>query len=135
MSRLSTLLRRFGLAFVFVSFGIWELANPAYWAGFVPSFATHLIDPLILVRVHGAALILVGLAVLFGFLLRISAALAVIIMLEIVSSLWFQAGFTDIFARDVAILFLAGSIFVESLSSSPHYANSKKESTDAQSSG
>ncbi|MDP3793490.1 MAG: hypothetical protein Q8R07_01930, partial [Candidatus Uhrbacteria bacterium] len=77
----------------------------------------------------------VGLAILFGFFLRISAALAVIIMLEIVGSLWFQAGFTDIFVRDVAILFLAGSIFVESLFSSPHYANSKKESTDAQSTG
>ncbi|GEM_PF-1027266 len=132
---ISHLLRRFGLAFCFVSFGIWELVNPAYWSGFVPPFMAHLIDPFLLVRMHGVALTVVGLAVLFGFLLRVSSALAVLIMLEILGSLWFEAGFTDIFVRDVAILFLAGSILAESWPPSSRYANSKKESTDAQSTG
>jgi len=109
------LLARFGLAFCFLAFGVWEMVNPLFWSAFVPEFVAKMIDPMLLARIHGVVLTVVGLGVLFDFYLVIFSALATFIMFEISLSLLLESGFGDVFVRDVAILFMAGAIFVNAL--------------------
>jgi uncharacterized membrane protein YphA (DoxX/SURF4 family) len=106
-------LERFGLAFCFASIGIWEIVDPVYWFGYLPSFAMKLGDPALLVRVHGVFLTLVAAAVLLGLYLRIASGIAVLMLLEIVAALALESGFSEILLRDVAILALAGAIFAD----------------------
>lgn len=113
MLKLPRILAQFGLAFCFVSFGVWEIARPSYWVSYIPDFAAHLFDPALMVRMHGAALLITGLMVLFGILRRFSTTLAVLIMLEIIVSLLISSGFTEIFVRDITILFLAIALMVD----------------------
>ena len=73
----------FAAAFVMLSFGIWELINPGYWAGFVPSFLSPL-NILLLVRIHGAVLTILGLWFLSGKKIKLASIIGAIILLEIV---------------------------------------------------
>ncbi len=112
MPKLTRILARFGLAFCFVSFGVWEIVRPAAWISYIPEFARWF-DPALMVRMHGAVLLIVGLMVLFAILRRFSTTLALLIMLEIVFSLLISDGFSQILVRDITIAFLAGSLMAD----------------------
>ena len=107
------MLMRFGLAFVFIGIGIWEIVQPSYWGMYVPPFFSAVITTNAFVEIHGVVLLVTGLAVLLGVYLRIASALAAIIMLSIVISLTYYFGFNDIVIRDVAILMLAAALFFD----------------------
>ncbi len=109
--RIPLLIERLGLAFCFLSIGLWELVDPAYWFGYVPSFAQPLGDMSVMVRIHGATLVLIAAAVLSGFRLRIASGLATLMLLQIVAVLALESGFTEILVRDIAILALAAAVF------------------------
>lgn len=107
------LVERFGLAFCFLSIGIWEAVRPSYWFGYVPSAAmTAGFDLSLMVRLHGVFLCLIGAAVLTGFRLRLASGLATLMLLGITVSLAVESGFSEIFLRDVAILALAVAVFL-----------------------
>lgn len=104
------ILSRLALATIFVGFGLWEIIQPAYWTAFVPSFLSGVAPAVTLVLLHGIVLLVVGVAVLLGFYLRISSILAVLVMVEIIGTLMFESGFTDLVIRDVVVLLLAMSL-------------------------
>ena len=106
-------LMRIGLAFVFISIGIWEIVQPSYWGMYVPPFLSAIIATNTFLEIHGSVLVVVGIAILLGAYLRIASALAVVIMLSIVISLIYYFGFNDIMIRDVAILMLAAALFFD----------------------
>lgn len=100
-----------GVAFVFVSFGVWELINPMYWTGFVPTFL--MAHATTLVRIHGTILTIAGLWVLSRWKLRWAAILATLMMIEVSLGLLISSGFSSLFVRDLAILAAAASLFFE----------------------
>jgi uncharacterized membrane protein len=104
------ILARIALAVIFIGIGIWEVVQPQYWNAFVPQFLSNIINANTLVGIHGVVLLIVGLAVLSGTYLRIASILAVLIMLEIMATLIFESGFTDLVIRDAAVLVLALSL-------------------------
>ena len=54
---------------------------------------------------------------------RVFSALAVLVMLEVIASLFILSGFTDVLVRDVAILLLAVSLFFDN---ARHYSLTKR---------
>ena len=113
------MLTRVALAFVFVIFGLWEMTNPQGWTAFVIPAIANLYNPVYLVVAHGFVLFVIGVALLLGIYIRVFSALAVLVMLEVIASLFILSGFTDVLVRDVAILLLAASLFFDN---TRHYA-------------
>ena len=108
------LLGQLAIAFCFLSFGIWETIAPNIWTVYVPAFMSAMVDAKMLVFVHGIALSIIGLGVLSGFYRAFFLGLAVLVMLEITTSLIFEEGFTDTLIRDGAILLFILGMFVDS---------------------
>ncbi|MBU6431498.1 MAG: hypothetical protein KGJ58_03905 [Patescibacteria group bacterium] len=106
----SRIIARFGIFFLFLSFGIWEIIDPAYWIGFAPSFIAKSASALLLVKVHGITLSIIGAGILFSKHVRFFAFLATAVMVQIIASLWIASGFSDILVRDIAILIFAFSL-------------------------
>lgn len=107
------LLLRLAIAFVFLSFGIWELIDPQYWVGFIPGWTMVLGPAVTIAMLHGAVLVLVGLAVLLGLWLRWSALLASLMLLEICLGLLLSSGFSDLLVRDVGLLLVAVALIFD----------------------
>ena len=107
------LITRIAVALVFITFGIWEITDPKYWAAFMPAFVAGILSPSTAVLIHGILLLAIGAALLTGFYLRIASALAVIMLLLIVLSLMYLTGYIQIVIRDTAIMLLALSIFFD----------------------
>ncbi len=103
---------RISLAVILVGFGAWEIIQPRYWVGFVPPQITFA-SPTLLVMLHGTVMLVVGLAVLTGFYLRIAAVLSVLIMIEVIAGLLIESGFTDLIIRDIVVLLLAVALFYD----------------------
>ena len=112
MHKTRKLLSSFSIFFVFIVFGVWEIINPNYWAGFIPTFMSSLLNPLLLVRFHGIVLGVIGLWLISGFQRRIAAIFSALIMLEIVISLSLS-GFSDILVRDIAIFIFTLSLIFD----------------------
>jgi uncharacterized membrane protein YphA (DoxX/SURF4 family) len=111
--RLSTLagewapvLGRAMLGLVFVWFGFHELEHPGDWTQYVPVISESSNLAIVLVLMHGWVLFVLGFALIAGIEPRWSAALASVIMLEIVISL-IVTGLSDTALRDVGVLGLA----------------------------
>ena len=107
------LIARISIAFIFLTFGIWEIIQPAYWTAYLPGFAFNLgfISPDSLLMVHGAVLILLALGLLFlSRYLRIFASLSALVMLSIVASLIMSTGWDDVLVRDITILLFTISL-------------------------
>lgn len=111
MSR--NLVTKIGIAFIFVTFGIWEIIDPGYWSGFVPRFIEGLIDTSLAVRIHGVVLLILGIGVLSGIQTRKFGFAATLIMASIVLSLIINFGFSDILVRDIVILLFASTLVLE----------------------
>ena len=100
------------VAFLFLVFGIWELINPQYWQGFVPSILYSL-NITLLIMIHGAVLSLLGIWILIGKWLKIAAIVGTLVMAQIVMSLIISSGFSDIVVRDFTILLFVLSLAFE----------------------
>ena len=107
----SRIIARFGILFLFLTFGIWEIVNPDYWIGFAPAFIAKSSNAIMLVKIHGIILSMVGAGIFISRRhFRFFAILATVIMIQIVVSLWFASGFSDLLVRDIAILIFTVSL-------------------------
>jgi uncharacterized membrane protein YphA (DoxX/SURF4 family) len=94
------------LGLVLAWFGYHELTSPDQWTGYVPVIneASHL--AIVAVLVHGWVLFMLAVALIAGIAPRLSAAIASVVLLEIVISLS-VSGLSDTSMRDVGVLGLA----------------------------
>jgi len=104
---------RLALAWVFISIGIWEIIQPSYWSFYIPGFLSSIASPITITMLHGAALLILGLAILAGAYLSVVSALCALMMVAIIGNLILSFGFNDIVIRDVAILLIAVSIYFD----------------------
>jgi uncharacterized membrane protein YphA (DoxX/SURF4 family) len=94
------------LGVVFAWFGYHELLLPGQWTQYVPVISESSSLAIILVLVHGWVLLVIAAALLAGIAPRAAAAIASVLMLEIVISLA-VTGLSDTALRDVGVLGLA----------------------------
>jgi uncharacterized membrane protein YphA (DoxX/SURF4 family) len=94
------------LGLVMLWFGYHELLLPGEWTGYVPVISESSSLAIVLVLAHGWVLLVLSAALLAGVVPRAAAALASLLMLEIVISLA-ATGLSDTALRDVGVLGLA----------------------------
>ncbi len=103
-----TILLRVGLAIVFLYAAVSSLQHPLSWAGFLPSFTTKLVDPVLAIRLLAvyevalAAWLLSGKYVQYGALLC-AATLAGIILVNPAQLI--------ITFRDIGLVFAAVALY------------------------
>ena len=95
------------LGLVLAWFGYHELVAPGLWTGYVPGMAAGSQVAVVLVLVHGWVLLVLAVAMVAGVGLRLVAAIAALLVLQIVISLTVTGGLTDLTLRDVGVLGLA----------------------------
>lgn len=95
------------LGLVLAWFGYHELVQPASWTGYVPVVSATSSLAVVLVLAHGWLLLVLAVAITAGIAPRASAAVAAILLLEIVISLMVTGGLSDLTLRDVGVLGLA----------------------------
>jgi uncharacterized membrane protein YphA (DoxX/SURF4 family) len=95
----------FGL--VLAWFGYHELVQPSLWTGYVPVVSATSWIAVVLVLAHGWLLLVLAVALIAGIATRAAAAVAAVLLLEIVISLTVSGGLSDLTLRDVGILGLA----------------------------
>ena len=88
-------------------FGYHELMAPQLWTGYVPGVQTTSQFAIVLVLIHGWVLLMLAVAILAGIALRLAAAIAALLLLQIVITLSITGGLTDLTLRDVGVLGLA----------------------------
>jgi uncharacterized membrane protein YphA (DoxX/SURF4 family) len=88
-----------------------ELVQPSQWTGYVPiiSQTSHL--ALAMVLLHGWLLSVLGVALVLGVGTQVVAGVSALLLLEIVLSLSFTGGVSDIVARDLGVCGLAVAVF------------------------
>jgi uncharacterized membrane protein YphA (DoxX/SURF4 family) len=94
------------LGLVLVWFGYHELTSPDQWTGYVPVINEASQLAIVAVLVHGWVLFVLAITLIAGIAPRISAAIASVLLLEIVISLS-VSGLSDTSMRDVGVLGLA----------------------------
>jgi uncharacterized membrane protein YphA (DoxX/SURF4 family) len=94
------------LGVVFAWFGYHELIRPGEWTQYVPVVSESSSFAVILVLAHGWVLFVTAAALVAGIAPRAAAAVASVLMLEIVISLA-ATGLSDTALRDVGVLGLA----------------------------
>ena len=94
------------LGLVLAWFGYHELTSPDLWTGYVPVINEASQLAIVAVLVHGWVLFMLAVALIAGIAPRISAAIASVLLLEIVISLS-VSGLSDTSMRDVGVLGLA----------------------------
>ena len=94
------------LGLVLAWFGYHELTSPDQWTGYVPVINEASQLAIVAVLVHGWVLFVLAVALIAGIAPRVSAAIASVLLLEIVISLS-VSGLSDTSMRDVGVLGLA----------------------------
>ena len=94
------------LSLVLAWFGYHELTSPGQWTGYVPVINEASQLAIVAVLVHGWVLFMLAVALIAGIAPRICAAIASVLLLEIVISLS-VSGLSDTSMRDVGVLGLA----------------------------
>ncbi len=94
------------LGVVFAWFGYHELVLPGDWTQYVPVVSESSSLAVILVLAHGWVLLVTAAALVAGIAPRVAAAIASVLMLEIVIALA-VTGLSDTAVRDVGVLGLA----------------------------
>ena len=95
------------LGLVLAWFGYHELIQPALWTGYVPVLASTSAAAVVLVLAHGWLLLVLAVALIAGIVPRLAAAIAALLLLQIVITLTVTAGLSDLTLRDVGVLGLA----------------------------
>lgn len=88
-------------------FGYHELVQPGVWTGYVPVVRPQSGLAIVLVLAHGWLLLMLAVALVAGIMARTAAAVAAVLLLEIVISLTVTGGLSDLTLRDVGVLGLA----------------------------
>lgn len=101
------LIGRVLLGLVLAWFGYHELVRPALWTGYVPILSATSSVAVIAVLAHGWLLLVLAVALIVGVAPRAAAAVAAILLVEIVISLTVTGGLSDLTLRDVGVLGLA----------------------------
>ena len=83
---LAQMLLRLGLAFVFGYAGLASLLQPLDWAGYLPGFIAHVIDPVTAIKIVGVYELALAIWLLSGKCIRYSAGLAVLTLGGIIIS-------------------------------------------------
>jgi len=94
------------LGLVLAWFGYHELVQPSLWTGYVPVVSGSALVVL-LVLAHGWLLLMLAVAMFSGIAVRAVAAVSVVLLLQIVTSLTISSGLSDLVLRDVGVLGLA----------------------------
>jgi uncharacterized membrane protein YphA (DoxX/SURF4 family) len=97
---------RIMLGVVFFWFGYHELVQPGHWTQYVPAVSESSSLAVILVLAHGWVLFVTATALVAGIAPRAAAAIASVLLLEIVISLA-VTGVSDTAVRDLGVLGLA----------------------------
>jgi hypothetical protein len=87
-------------------FGYHELVQPSLWTGYVPVVSGSALLVLF-VLAHGWLLLMLAVALFAGIAVRAVAAVSVVLLLQIVTSLTISSGLSDLVLRDVGVLGLA----------------------------
>lgn len=95
------------LGLVLAWFGYHELVRPALWTGYVPILSATSSVATLAVLAHGWLLLVLAVALIAGVVPRAAAAVAAILLIEIVISLAATGGLSDLTLRDVGVLGLA----------------------------
>jgi uncharacterized membrane protein YphA (DoxX/SURF4 family) len=95
------------LGLVLAWFGYHELVAPGLWTGYVPGVAAPSSFADLLVLAHGWILLMLAVMIIAGVALRLAAAVAAVLLLQIVITLSVTGGLTDLTLRDVGVLGLA----------------------------
>jgi uncharacterized membrane protein YphA (DoxX/SURF4 family) len=95
------------LAAVLAWFGYHELTGPGLWTGYVPAVPSHSTLAIIAVLAHGWVLLVLAVALAVGIVPRAAAAVAAVLLLEIVIALIVAGGLSDLVLRDAGVLGLA----------------------------
>ncbi len=95
------------LGLVLAWFGYHELVQPSLWTGYVPLIGSTSGAAVILVLAHGWLLLVLAVALVAGVSTRLGAAIAAILLLQIVITLTITGGLSDLTMRDVGVLGLA----------------------------
>ncbi len=95
------------LGLVLAWFGYHELVQPSLWTGYIP--LVHSASPvaILLVLAHGWLLAVLAVALIAGLAYRLAAAIAALLLLQIVVWLTISAGLSDLTLRDLGVLGLA----------------------------
>ncbi|MFQ5847810.1 MAG: DoxX family membrane protein [Candidatus Methylomirabilales bacterium] len=106
----SRLVVRVGLAVVFLWFGVDKFVTPEAWIGWIPSWLYRLIrewqNPFLYLL--GAGEVMIGLAFLTGWYLRVAATAASVFLAAVILS----SPFSDITVRDIGLLGAAVSLLL-----------------------
>lgn len=97
------------LGLVLAWFGYHELVLPGEWAGYVPVISATSTPAIIAVLIHGWVLFVLAVALVAGIVPRLAAAIASVLLLEIVLAL-VASGLSDTSMRDVGVLGLAACL-------------------------
>lgn len=95
------------LGLVLAWFGYHELVRPGLWTGYVPVLSPTSSLATVAVLAHGWLLLVLAVALIAGVAPRAAAAIAALLLLEIVISLTISGGLSDLTLRDVGVLGLA----------------------------
>jgi uncharacterized membrane protein YphA (DoxX/SURF4 family) len=95
------------LSLVLAWFGYHELVQPSLWTGYVPVVPATSGVAVVLVLAHGWLLLVLAVALIAGIGTRAAAAVAAMLLLEIVVDLTATGGLSDLTLRDVGVLGLA----------------------------
>ena len=95
------------LGLVLAWFGYHELVQPSLWTGYVPVVPASSGAAVVLVLAHGWLLLVLAVALIAGIGTRAAAAVAAVLLLEIVAGLTVTGGLSDLTLRDVGVLGLA----------------------------
>jgi uncharacterized membrane protein YphA (DoxX/SURF4 family) len=85
-------------------FGYHELVQPGLWTGYVPLMHPQSAIAIVLVLAHGWLLLMLAVALAAGIMARAVAAVAAVLLLEIVISLTVTGGLSDLTLRDIGVL-------------------------------
>ncbi|NCN51965.1 hypothetical protein GW931_03060 [archaeon] len=100
---------RWGVSFVFLVFGIWQLVNPTSWVGYVPGYVYGLgISISLIIILNGILDLLIGVSLVSGIYLRFFSVLGVLRILVIAFSL----GWNDVFVRDIGLAIALIAIYL-----------------------
>lgn len=98
------------LGLVLLWFGYHELVAPGLWTGYVSIISATSQAAQVLVLAHGWLRLVLAVALLCGVAPRLAAAVAAMLLLEILISLSVTGGLSDLVLRDVGVLGLAIAI-------------------------
>lgn len=100
-------LARMATGLIFVSFGVWELTEPAQWIGYVPPLPAARFEAVPLVLAHGWVLLMLGAAAWINLVPAVTAWLAVAALAEVVAVLLWTSGLSATCIRDIGLLALS----------------------------